>query len=153
MARTSRTLAPLFFPSGHSYQPAHQPLSVIPFVSVFVQVLFWLKDLEVYSSPSSCIYSRCSSSSQQSPSRPSSFQATSRMCQYFVHLCCCCSCRVVRRSCSTIRSSRLPSIYCIMRAQILPLPPSWTCLLVLRRFTLSSSSTTPSNCDSPFTLL
>ena len=40
MARTSRTSARLFSPSDHSHQPAHKPLSMISFVSVFVQVLF-----------------------------------------------------------------------------------------------------------------
>jgi len=110
---------------------------------------FLLKDLGVYSSPSSsCIYSRFSSSSQQSPSRPSSFQA------HFAHvsiprpsLLLLMSCRSTFVQHDSLESPRLPTLYNVA------LRLSWTCLFLLQLFTLSLSSTSPSTCGSPFTLL
>jgi hypothetical protein len=140
--------------------PIPRHCDFFPSASSSCKLFFLVMDLGVHlsSSPSSSrICSRrsfASPSSQQTLSCPSSSQVHFARVSILVHPRCC-TCRVVRRSCSKIRSSPLSiSTHRTSPAQI-PFydslghasPPHRLAAL------LASASTTPSICGSPFTLL
>lgn len=144
-------MAPVFSP-GHSRQSTYKLLSVIPRVSFVMQIeFFWVRILgllvAVVVHLLSLLLRFLLLRNLHLVRRR--FKPTSRMCQYFVHLCCC-PCCVVRRPCSTIRSS--PLFYTEYRL-LISLYDSLGLTSSSCGSSCSSAPTTPSSCGSTFTLL